>query len=122
MTLGDIIREYLKEGTVTDFARESGLSRAYTYLLLKNKSNSGGGGITPSVDTVKKVAKGVHLTFDEVISMLDENTMVRINEPPGLSEEDEQILAAYHSSSDFVKRMVLYTLGIMKEGEKDGEG
>lgn len=42
MTLGDMIKEYLKDNTMTDFAKESGLSRAYAYLLIKNKNNSGG--------------------------------------------------------------------------------
>ena len=118
MTLGDIIKEYLKDGTVTELSNESGLSRAYIYLLMKNKSNSGGD-IAPSVDTVKKVAKGVHMTFDEVISMLDENTMIRVNQPPGLSDEDEQVLNAYHAAPDQVKRLIKYLLAF--EGGTDGE-
>ena len=32
MTLGDIIREYLETNTMTDFSRESGISRAYAYF------------------------------------------------------------------------------------------
>lgn len=51
MTLGDIIREYLETNTMTDFSRESGISRAYAYMLIKNKNNSGGK-IVPSWETL----------------------------------------------------------------------
>lgn len=77
MTLGEMIKEYLRDNTMTDFSKESGISRAYAYMLIKNKNNDGGE-IVPSIETVKKVARGIHMPFDEVIARLDENITVGI--------------------------------------------
>lgn len=119
MTLGDIIKEYLKDHTMTEFSRESGLSRAYAYLLIKNKSNQGGE-IVPSIETVKKVAKGVHMTFDEVISMLDNGETVRIE--PGPTAEDTALLDAYHAAPEDVQRLIMYLLAFRKENRRNGKG
>lgn len=122
MTLGDMIKEYLKDNTMTDFAKESGLSRAYAYLLIKNKNNSGGE-IVPTIETVKKVAKGLHMTFEEVIALLDDNAKITINKPVETpSPEEWDILNAYRNAPDFVRSMVLYNLGLPQGGEKDGNG
>ena len=111
MTLGDLISNYLAAGnTMTDFSRDSGLSRAYAYLLIKNKSN-GGGKITPSIDTVKKVSKGIHIPFDAVIQMLDDDMVIRIER----KEErniDQELLNAYHAAPDHVQTAIKTLLKI----------
>ena len=111
MTLGDLISNYLAAGnTMADFSRDSGLSRAYVYLLIKNKSN-GGGKITPSIDTVKKVSKGIHIPFDAVIQMLDDDMVIRIER----KEErniDQELLNAYHAAPDHVQTAIKTLLKI----------
>lgn len=111
MTLGDLISNYLAAGnTMADFSRDSGLSRAYSYLLIKNKSN-GGGKITPSIDTVKKVSKGIHIPFDAVIQMLDDDMVIRIER----KEErniDQELLNAYHAAPDHVQTAIKTLLKI----------
>ena len=79
MTLGEIIREYLyhTDSTVTDFSKATELSRAYIYMLMKDKNNEGGK-IVPSMETVKRVARGVHLSLDDVIKKLDDDYVVEI--------------------------------------------
>ena len=119
MTLGDMIREYLANNSMADFSRESGLSRAYAYMLIKNKNNNGGK-IVPTIETVRKVAKGIHVPFDDVIARLDDNITLTVNAPKE-TEEDRAILEAYHNATPFVQRMVLYTLGL-EGGEDNGEG
>lgn len=117
MTLGDLIKNYLEQegNTMTDFSKESGLSRAYAYMLLKNKNNSGGQ-IVPSLETIKKVSKGIHTPFDAVISMLDRDIIVRM-EPQDhkeqLTDEEKQIITAYRKANEMEKRMVHYVLRLL---------
>lgn len=114
MTLGDMIKKYLETNTMTDFSRESGLSRAYAYMLIKNRNNEGTA-ISPSYDTIKKVAKGIHVPVDEVISMLDDDITIKLDTkkaPSPISEEDAQLLAAFHAAGERDRRMILYMLGI----------
>lgn len=111
MTLGDLISNYLSAGnTMADFSRDSGLSRAYAYLLIKNKSN-GGGKITPSIDTVKKVSKGIHIPFDAVIQMLDDDMVIRIEEKKE-KNIDQELLTAYHAAPDHVQTAIKTLLKI----------
>lgn len=111
MTLGDLISNYLAAGnTMADFSRDSGLSRAYAYLLIKNKSN-GGGKITPSIDTVKKVSKGIHIPFDAVIQMLDDDMVIRIEEKKE-KNIDQELLTAYHAAPEYIQDAICSILQI----------
>ena len=38
MTLGEIIKEYAEEHSMTQFIKDSGLSKAYVYMLINNKN------------------------------------------------------------------------------------
>lgn len=87
MTLGDIIRAYTAEHSMSQFLKDSGLSKAYTYMLINNKNNSGAP-IVPSVETIKKVAKGVHRDFNDVFAELDPDMSV--------STRDDRIEAHYY--------------------------
>ena len=109
MTLGDIIREYLQTNKMTDFSRESGLSRAYAYMLMRNKNNDGAP-IVPSIETIKKVAKGVHIPFDDVIDMLDDNTEVAIR--PKEIDPDKILLEAYHASDARTQQAIRILLNL----------
>ena len=75
MTLGDMMREYTADHTMTRFLKESGLSKAYAYMLINNKNNNGAP-IVPSIETIKKVAKGIHKDFNDVFSALDPDMQV----------------------------------------------
>lgn len=75
MTLGDIIKEYLEDHTVNQFLEDSGLSKAYTYNLINNK-NTMGKTPTPTIDTINKVAKGVHSDFDTIFAKLDPDIII----------------------------------------------
>ena len=75
MNLGDIIKEYLENHTVNQFIEDSGLSKAYTYNLINNRNNQGNAPV-PTIDTINKVAKGVHSDFDTVFSKLDHDIVV----------------------------------------------
>lgn len=86
MTLGDIISQYTKTHSMNDFLKDSGLSKTYTYMLIKNK-NSKGMPITPSLDTIKKVANGVHSSFDKVFNLLDDDIVVHYGNYSSIPDE-----------------------------------
>lgn len=114
MTLGDLISNYLAAGnTMTDFSRESGLSRAYAYLLIKGKNNDGGK-ITPSIDTVKKVSRGIHIPFDTVIQMLDDDMIIRIEEKKE-KNIDQELLMAYHAAPEHIQDAICSILRIERK-------
>ncbi|MBP5422466.1 MAG: hypothetical protein J6Y78_08515 [Paludibacteraceae bacterium] len=77
MTLGEIISQYTKNHSMKDFLYESGLSKSYVYMLIHNK-NTNGLPITPSLDTIKKVAAGMHTSFDNVFEQLDDDITVHL--------------------------------------------
>lgn len=78
MTLGEIIKNYSEEHSISQFIKDSGLSKAYVYMLIANKNNKGEP-ITPSLETIKKVAQGMHTDFETVFLKLDYDFAVRIN-------------------------------------------
>lgn len=86
MTLGDIINEYCKEHSKADFIRDSGLSRNYTYMLIKGTNSTSGAPIKPSIDTIKKAAKGMHTSFDEIFNKLDDDMIIHIEGTPSTSK------------------------------------
>lgn len=80
MTLGDIIKDYCSSHSKAQFARDSGLSKAYTYMLINNR-NKNGEPITPSMETIKKAATGMHTTFDAVFNRLDDDLIMQLSNP-----------------------------------------
>jgi len=77
MYLGEFIKEYIEKHSVKDFLDKSGLSRAYTYMLINNKNNHGEAP-KPSIDTIKTVATAIGKPFQKVLSSLDEDMIISI--------------------------------------------
>lgn len=91
MTLGELIREYGDKNTIADFVRDSGFSKAYTYKLINNK-NANGNPICPSYDAIKKAAKGMHMSLDELLTKLDQD----IIENPAKEQLPKEIFIYYN--------------------------
>ena len=96
MTLGELIKEYTKEHSMAQFINDSTLSKAYVYMLINNKNNTGEA-IVPSIETIKKAAKGMHSDFDSVFNKLDYDFVVSANPMGrvGVGEEDKCIPDVY---------------------------
>lgn len=77
MTLGEIIKKYREshDMSMDDFSRASGISKAYISMLEKNKGRTGKV-IVPTIETIKKVAGAMYMSYDEVFGMLDNNLPV----------------------------------------------
>lgn len=80
MTLGQIIRAYRDENRMSmdDFSRASGISKAYISQLENNLNPKTGEPPVPSINSIKKAANGMFMTFDELFSQLGDDTKVSI--------------------------------------------
>ena len=72
------------------FADKSGLSRAYISLLEKNNRPGSNKPIVPSLNTIKKAAKGMSLDFNELFNMLDSDQLVRLEDEEDLPSEEKR--------------------------------
>ena len=123
MTLGEIIREYASEHSMSQFIRDSELSKAYTYMLINNKNNNGSP-IVPSIETIRKVSKGVHKSFNEVLLMLDPDLTVstrddfdETSESLSLTDEETRIVLRYRQMSEAEKNLVCNMMQIKRDEE-----
>lgn len=73
MTLGDYIKNYrtAHKYSMDDFARKTGMSKAYISILERNYNPSTGKAAIPSLNTIKQVALATGVNFNDLISMLD---------------------------------------------------
>ncbi len=73
MTIGDYIKEYRKmhDCSMDEFARKSGLSKAYVSILERNYNPSTKKAAIPSLDTIKRVATATGADFNDLIAVLD---------------------------------------------------
>ncbi|MBQ0111640.1 MAG: helix-turn-helix domain-containing protein [Bacteroidales bacterium] len=78
MTLGQIIKAYREENKMSmdDFSKSSGLSKAYISQLEKNLNPKTGEPPIPSIETIKKVANGMFMKFDELFEQISNDTKV----------------------------------------------
>lgn len=88
MFLGDLIKKYRDEHGISqrDFAKKSGLSYTYISALEKNKDYRTGKPISPTLETVKCVARGLNISIDEILKILDDNQEFTINKVPSIYE------------------------------------
>lgn len=80
MKLGDMIKIYRESHSISmdAFSQKTGLSKSYVSMLERNKDPRGNE-ITPSIETIYKVAKGINKSFDDVFRELDQNQKVKLN-------------------------------------------
>lgn len=80
MTLGDFIKEYRNahQCSMDDFARLSGLSKAYISILERNYNPSTKRAAVPSLDTIKRVANAISMDVNELITALDADQEVSL--------------------------------------------
>lgn len=73
---------------MNDFAKLANLSKPYISMLEKNKNSRSGKPIIPSVVTLKKVAKAMNISFDDLIKQLDAGQEILLSPPSRLSQND----------------------------------
>lgn len=92
MKLGDFIYSFRQKNKLSmdDFAKRSGISKAYISLLEKGFHPRNNKPIIPSVETIKKAAAAMNMSFDELFTSLDQDISVQeITEPIYFDDQTE---------------------------------
>lgn len=108
MTLGDAIKKYRLDHDMSmeEFAKKSGISKAYVSVIENNKHPKTGQEVIPSVTTIKKAANGMGLSFSELFNSINTKVSIPSQEEEitllitnaqnrGLSEEESYIVDSY---------------------------
>lgn len=80
MTLGDIIKKYREENSVTMeyVAKLCGITKGYVAMLERNINSKTGKPVKPTLETILKVCNGLKLDVDEVFKKLDDDYIVSL--------------------------------------------
>ena len=81
MTLGDYIKEYRLSHnySMDEFAKRSGLSKAYVSILERNYNPSTKKAAVPSLDTIKRVSVATGIDFNDLLAALDGDQKVSLD-------------------------------------------
>lgn len=91
MKLKEVIKKYREDNKLSmqEFASRSGLSKGYISMLESGKHPQNNRPLTPSIDTYQKIAKGMGISLDELLHLVDDDEIVSVG--PSFGEpEDEQ--------------------------------
>lgn len=126
MLLGEIIKKYRTEHQMSlqDFADLIGTSRSYIYMLEKNINPSTQKPISPSIETLKSLAKAMNMDLDYLLKQLNDEQNIYLDEneyqkqfsenaPTNIYEQLKNIGTMYVSNTDMVKIPIL---GVVKAG------
>ena len=77
MKLSEIVKNYRKEYNIPMdmLAEESGLSKGYISMIESDRNPRTGKPITPSLDALRKLAKGMKTDLDTLISIMDDTNV-----------------------------------------------
>lgn len=125
MKLSQLIVNYRKEHNLSQrqMAGICDLSPGYISLIEKEISPQTGKPMFPTLKVLNKLAKGMGMTVDTLISMCDDMTVDITTEKPtpkhrdGLSDFERAILAGYHAAPDHVKKAVDTLLEVPQQKE-----
>ena len=110
MTFGDVIKRYRlsHDLSMADFAERCGITKGYVSQLESNKHPKTGKPIIPSVPKLMNIAKGMGITFDDLISMVDPDTEITWEKetPIGFSDEEIKHILKYRKLDDPGKEAV----------------
>ncbi|HFO0069360.1 TPA: helix-turn-helix domain-containing protein [Streptococcus pneumoniae] len=86
MKLGELLKSYRTEHKLSmdAFCELSDLTKGYISMLEKNEHPKSKKPIVPSYDTIEKIAKGMQISTEDLIDMLDDDKEIQINATPAL--------------------------------------
>ena len=95
MKLGELLKLYRTEHKLSmdAFCELSDLTKGYISMLEKNEHPKSKKPIVPSYETIEKIAKGMQISVESLIDMLDDDQEIQINAtPPSLSKSPIQAI------------------------------
>lgn len=84
MKLGELLKSYRTEHKLSmdAFCELSDLTKGYISMLEKNEHPKSKKPIVPSYETIEKIAKGMQISVESLIDMLDDDQEIQINSTP----------------------------------------
>ena len=84
MKLGELLKSYRAEHKLSmdAFCELSDLTKGYISMLEKNEHPKSKKPIVPSYETIEKIAKGMQISVESLIDMLDDDQEIQINSTP----------------------------------------
>jgi len=91
MKLGELLKSYRAEHKLSmdAFCELSDLTKGYISMLEKNEHPKSKKPIVPSYETIEKIAKGMQITVEDLIDMLDDDQEIQINTTPSALSKTE---------------------------------
>lgn len=123
MRLGTIINDYRTKNGISmdEFAKRSGLSKAYVGFLEKGIHPKTLHPIRPSIDAINKCATAMGMDFTVLFNMLDEvitlNPSTDETDDP-LSIEESECLKLFQNATPEMKQAAL---AVLKAGQRPSE-
>lgn len=120
MKLGELLKSYRTEHKLSmdAFCELSDLTKGYISMLEKNEHPKSKKPIVPSYDTIEKIAKGMQISTDDLINMLDDEQEIQINATPAVLSKS-QIQSIYDELEPNGQRKVItYAEKLRDEQEK----
>ena len=108
MKLGELLKSYRTEHKLSmdAFCELSDLTKGYISMLEKNEHPKSKKPIVPSYDTIEKIAKGMQISTDDLINMLDDEQEIQINATPAVLSKS-QIQSIYDQLEPNGQRKVI---------------
>lgn len=124
MTLGDILKQYRIENSISmdEFVKKSSLSKGYISMLENNINPRNNKPIAPTLPTIRKVAIGMDMDVDTLLKRLDDSQEVSLQDDTQtsskkkyfdefeLSSDEIDHIKKYHDLDHFGKETVSYIL------------
>lgn len=120
MKLGELLKSYRTEHKLSmdAFCELSDLTKGYISMLEKNEHPKSKKPIVPSYDTIEKIAKGMQISTDDLINMLDDEQEIQINATPAVLSKSK-IQSIYDELEPLEQRkVVIYAEKLRDEQEK----
>jgi len=120
MKLGELLKSYRTEHKLSmdAFCELSDLTKGYISMLEKNEHPKSKKPIIPSYDTIEKIAKGMQISTDDLINMLDDEQEIQINATPAVLSKS-QIQSIYDQlEPNGQRKVVTYAEKLRDEQEK----
>lgn len=97
MKLGELLKTYRSRNKMTmkEFADSCGFSKAYVGMLEKGINPTTGKPVSPTVQTLEKIARGMGQDLDSLLKVLDEDQPVTISRVKTLDSEEIKLVDNY---------------------------
>ncbi len=115
MSLEEILRQFRESEDLSmqEFADRCGLSKGYISMLEKGHHPQNSRPLVPSINTIRHLADGMNISVDALLSAMDADTIVSINNPApnhdeyDLTYNEQQLIRNYRDLNQEGKEKLL---------------